>query len=97
MQIQIRIWFHNTVFNSAHFSYINFECVPGIHPVVFHAAKGDRKSCGPEQTSHCTENPLYVFPEKELRGISPISDIPVSDRSILFGYSKIDRPVLETH
>ncbi len=58
-----------------------FECVPGIHPVVFHAAKGDRESCGPEQTSHCTENPLYVFPEKELRGLSPNSYIHVSDRS----------------
>jgi hypothetical protein len=27
---------------------------------------------------HCTENPIYVFPEKELRGISPNSYIHVS-------------------
>jgi hypothetical protein len=23
------------------------------------------------ETSHCNENPSYVFPEKELRGLSP--------------------------
>ncbi len=30
---------------------------------------------------HCNENPIYVFPEKELRGLSPNYDnhVPVSD------------------
>jgi hypothetical protein len=28
--------------------------------------------------SHCSENPIYVFPEKELRGLSPKSYIHVS-------------------
>jgi hypothetical protein len=27
---------------------------------------------------HSTENPIYVFPEKELRGLSPITNIHVS-------------------
>jgi hypothetical protein len=29
-------------------------------------------------TPHCNENPIYVFPEKELRGLSPNSYIHVS-------------------
>jgi hypothetical protein len=32
---------------------------------------------------HCNENPIYVFPEKELRGISPNFYIHV-DRSTYF-------------
>ncbi len=30
---------------------------------------------------HCNENPIYVFPEKEMRGLSPNFHIhvPVSD------------------
>ncbi len=54
--------------------------------------------------SHCTENPIYVFPEKKLRGLSP-TQIPtfVCPWAIylfpgsvhIFGYSKIDRPILE--
>jgi len=27
---------------------------------------------------HCNENPIYMFPEKELRGLSPNFDIHVS-------------------
>ncbi len=27
---------------------------------------------------HCNENPIYVFPEKELRGLRPIFHIHVS-------------------
>jgi hypothetical protein len=29
-------------------------------------------------TVHCTENQIYVFPEKEMRGLSPKSYIHVS-------------------
>jgi hypothetical protein len=29
-------------------------------------------------TPHCNENPIYVFPEKELRGISPNFHIHLS-------------------
>jgi hypothetical protein len=29
-------------------------------------------------TTHCNENPIYVFPEKELRGLSPYFHIHVS-------------------
>jgi hypothetical protein len=28
--------------------------------------------------SHCTENPIYVFPEMKLRGLVPNSNIHVS-------------------
>jgi hypothetical protein len=28
--------------------------------------------------THCTENPIYVFPEKELRSLSPNSYVHVS-------------------
>jgi hypothetical protein len=30
-----------------------------------------------QQTVNCNENPIYVFPEKELRGLSPNSHIGV--------------------
>jgi hypothetical protein len=52
---------------------------------------------------HCTENPIYVFPEMKLRGHVPNSYIHVSvsnlytefPRSVcLFLCSKIDRPIL---
>jgi hypothetical protein len=45
----------------------------------------------------CTKNPIYVFPENELRGLSPNSDIyvSVSDRVHIFDCSKIDRPIQE--
>ncbi len=33
---------------------------------------------GKHTTAHCTESPIYVFPEKELRGLSPNSYIHVS-------------------
>jgi hypothetical protein len=54
---------------------------------------------------HCTENPIYVFQEKELRGLSPSSyiQVSVSDFYIprislhIFGSSKIDRLVLEIY
>ncbi len=32
----------------------------------------------PIQLPHCNENPIYVFPEKELRGLSPNFHIHVS-------------------
>ncbi len=31
-----------------------------------------------EERAHCIENPIYVFPEKELRGLGPNSYIHVS-------------------
>ncbi len=53
-------------------------------------------------TIHCKENLIYVYAEKELRGISPNSyiDVTVSDFIFpgsvhIFGCSKIDRPILE--
>jgi hypothetical protein len=33
-------------------------------------------------TVHCNENPIYVFPEKELRGLSPNFHIHVSVRDL---------------
>jgi hypothetical protein len=45
--------------------------------------------------SHCINNPIYVFPEKELRGLRPNSYIHVSVIGPQFGCSKIDRPILE--
>jgi hypothetical protein len=34
-----------------------------------------------QQNTHCTENPIYVFPEMKLRGLIPNSyiHVPVSD------------------
>jgi hypothetical protein len=32
---------------------------------------GGYEYAGEEVQLHCTENPNYVFPEKELRGLSP--------------------------
>jgi hypothetical protein len=50
---------------------------------------------------HCTENPIYVFPEKELRSLSPnsyIHAIYVFPGLVhIFGCSKIDRPILEIY
>jgi hypothetical protein len=54
---------------------------------------------------NCTENQVYVFPEKEMRGLSPSSYIHVSVSDlyiprigpIIFGCSKIDRPILEIY
>ncbi len=36
------------------------------------------------QQLHCNENPIYVFPEKELRGLSPnfLIYVSVSDLNI---------------
>jgi hypothetical protein len=46
---------------------------------------------------HCTENPICIFPEKELRGLSPnsyiqvsVSDLYIPPGSVhIFGGSKI--------
>ncbi len=54
---------------------------------------------------HCTENRIYVFPEKELRSLSPNSYIHVSVSYLyifpgsvhIFGCRKIDRPILEIY
>ncbi len=35
-------------------------------------------------TLHCNENPIYVFPEKELRGLSPNFHIRVCEQLIYF-------------
>jgi hypothetical protein len=57
-------------------------------------------------TAHSTENPIYVIPEKELRGTSPNSYIHVSVSYLqhifpgsvhIFGCSKIDRPILKIY
>ncbi len=36
-------------------------------------------SCKSPHWAHCNENPIHIFPEKELRGLSPISHVSVSD------------------
>jgi hypothetical protein len=53
---------------------------------------------------HCTGNPIYVFPEKELRGLSPNFYIYVSVRDLclrrivhIIGCRKIDRPILKIY
>jgi hypothetical protein len=53
---------------------------------------------------HCTENRIYVFPEKELRGFSPNSYIHVSVRDLYIfpgsahiSCSKTDRLILEIY
>jgi hypothetical protein len=52
----------------------------------------------------CTKNPIYVFPKKELRGLSPHSYIYVSVSYLHIPRigphiccSKIDRPILEIY
>jgi hypothetical protein len=53
---------------------------------------------------HCNENPIYVFPEKELRGPVPIPTfmcllaIYIFPGLVhIFGCSKIDRQLLEIY
>jgi hypothetical protein len=56
------------------------------HPVVFHHGAGEKyvkKRHDPRLSLddlHCNENPIYVFPEKEMRGLSPkcLGDLSVS-------------------
>jgi hypothetical protein len=50
---------------------------------------------------HCNENPIYVFPEKELRGLSPhfyihvsVSDYIFQGMVYLFSYSRTGRPIM---
>jgi hypothetical protein len=53
----------------------------------------------------CNENPIYVFPKKELRGLSPNFHIHVSVCVIyifpellhIFSCSKIGRPIVEIY
>jgi hypothetical protein len=56
-----------------------------------------------EEESHCTENPIYVFPEMKLCGLVPNYYIHVSVSDLytvfpgwvcLFGCSKIGRPII---
>jgi hypothetical protein len=51
---------------------------------------------------HCTKNPINVFPEKELRGLSPILTFCFSKQFYIFpglvqrfGCSKRDKQILE--
>jgi hypothetical protein len=39
-------------------------------------------SSGNLKLLHCNENPIYLFPEKELRGLSPSFHIQVSARDL---------------
>ncbi len=50
-----------------------------------HARHGQQQQWGhtpdtlsKEISTHCTENPIYVFPEKELRGLNPDFHIHLS-------------------
>ena len=51
----------------------------------------------------CNENPIYVFPEKDLGGPNFHFHVSVSDLYIfpgsvrIFGYSKIDKRILEIY
>jgi hypothetical protein len=54
-----------------------------------------------QQNTHCTENPIYEFPEMKLPGLIPNSSFYVYVRDFifqgsvcLFGYSKIGKPIL---
>jgi hypothetical protein len=53
---------------------------------------------------HCNENIIYVFPEKQLRGLSPKFHIHVSWSDLYIprigqhiSCSRIDRPILEIY
>jgi hypothetical protein len=52
-----------------------------------------------EGRKHCTENPIYVFPKKELCGLSPnfFRFIYSQDWSTYLAAAKIDRPILEIY
>jgi hypothetical protein len=40
------------------------------------------KGAGNYSPNHCKENPIYVFPEKKLRGLSPNFHIHVSESNL---------------
>ncbi len=51
--------------------------------------------------THCKENPIYVFPEKKLRGLIPnlyihlsVSDLYIPLSVHLFSFSQIGRPTV---
>ncbi len=48
--------------------------------------------------TYCTYNPIYVFPEKELRGLRPNSYIHVPASELYFPrIGPQNRPILELH
>ncbi len=94
------------------FSYLLFPKI--IFPLLFHTIFLFFLSSSPLSTApyiyitflvHCNENPVSVFPEKELRGLSPNIHIhvSVSDLYILgigpcnFPAAEIGRPILGTY
>ncbi len=40
------------------------------------------KEAGNYSPNHCKENPIYVFPEKKLRGLSPNFHIHISESDL---------------
>jgi hypothetical protein len=51
--------------------------------------------------THCNKNPIYVFPEKELRGLSPnfhihvsLSDLYIPSIGHIVSCSRIGRPMV---
>jgi hypothetical protein len=56
-------------------------CSRSVKPSVYILLQGDRGDEGAHTvlfSTHCNENLIYVFPEKELRGLSPNFHIRVS-------------------
>jgi hypothetical protein len=46
---------------------------------------------------HCNENPIYLFPGKELRGLSPNFHIHVSESDLDILESDLDIPRIGQH
>ncbi len=65
-----------------------------VQPPVYHPVGGLQRGLGTIRNSrgderniplHCNKNPIYVFPEKELRGLSPNFHIHVSVSDLYIG------------
>ncbi len=83
-------------------NYFAAQCCP-MNQLVKRADSGNFRCEAPVDSTqvHCNENPIYVFPEKELRGLSPIFTcmclwaIYIFPGSVhIFFCSRIGRPIV---
>ncbi len=62
----------------------SFLQVPFVSASLLNVPSSFILTIGIIKYTHCNENPIYVFPEKELRGLSPIFHIYLSVSDYIF-------------